>query len=285
LKQFLFLFIIFFAVSVSGDALKPEIEKPVVYVGENITITVNVKPGNEMEAFFQTEPEKIAVIDVSSKDKNSTVINLVPIDSGEIDVPELSLIIDGTNNKIEPFSITVKNRTDESDTNLRDIKGTVKIFEKDYSLLYIAGTLLLLSLIIFLLVKYLKKRKKIIESLPVKISPFEIAQNYIKRAQQKRKKGDYEAFVDLITIGLKDYMSLKQKTNYKEMTTFEVKKYLRQDALFAAGSNDILTLLKLGDRFKFADEELSDNDFDILINGFKSIVESAEKRGDENVSA
>ena len=67
-------------------------------------------------------------------------------------------------------------------------------------------------------------------------------------------------------------MSLLNRSNYTEMTTSEVRRKLKKDSLFSRFSEQILDILKLGDRFKFADEPLSETDFDKLIEGFVEIV-------------
>ncbi len=285
MKSFVALFIISVTFMVNGKIIEPKIEKRTFFLGEEIAVKIPVEPGKDMAAFFLSETEKVAVTDVTpSQDGTLTEIKVVTLQSGEIEIPEIDLTVDGRSFKIETAQLLVNKRTDESDMMLRDIKDTVKIFEKDHSLLWIAGTTLLLLLVAFLLWKFLKNRRKRIIETVVPVSPEEVARSYIKNALKKRDEGDYEAFVDLVTIGLRDYMSLKKKINYKEMTTFEIRRYLKKDDLFTRYSNDILTVLKLGDRFKFADEKLSEEDFDLLINGFKTIVESAEKMGEENVS-
>ncbi|HSW60505.1 MAG TPA: hypothetical protein VLJ60_06870, partial [bacterium] len=103
-----------------------------------------------------------------------------------------------------------------------------------------------------------------------------VAARFIKEAKEKRENGDNEAFVDLSTIGLKTYMSLISTLNYTEMTTSEVRRKLKKDTIFSSFNELITGILKLGDRFKFADDELSMRDLDKIIEGFISIVKEVE---------
>lgn len=268
------LFIFFLTVqTVLSQSLKPELVKESFHIGEEITVKVALSTENKVSASFAKETKEVAILGAKpDEDGLSVTVRIIALVNGEVNVPQIDLAIDGTVFNIEPFTVTSVSRTVENDTNLRDLKETVKIMEEDYTLLYVLAALLAISAIAFLLIKLRKRFTAKTVSMPVKVDPYEVAEGFIKEARSKRESGDNEAFVDISTLGLKTYMSLLNRSNYTEMTTSEVRRKLKKDSLFSRFSEQILDILKLGDRFKFADEPLSETDFDKLIEGFVEIV-------------
>ncbi|MBP5201840.1 hypothetical protein J6253_03780, partial [bacterium] len=215
-------------------------------------------------------------------EKDAVLLKIVVFKSGEIEIPEINIVSGGVSGTVEPFKITVQTRTEESDTELRGLRENAEIREKDYTLLYVAAALLLAAALVFAFIKLKKKfAKKAVEKVPV-VVPADVAKDFIKKAEAKRKDGDFESFTDLVTLGIKTYMSLKTHKNYVEMTTFEVKRALKRDHIFSENTDEILAILNLADRYKFADEPLKPEDFDSLIDGFRTFLKKKEAN---NVSA
>ena len=278
------IFIIFFLnFALFAESFTPEIQNSEVFIGDEVVVKVNIAPAENVTAAFDEDfaDAKIRKIE-STPEKDAVLLKIVVFKSGEVEIPEINISSGGVSGKIEAFSVDVKTRTEEGDTELRGLKENAAIKEKDYTLLYVAGALLLAAALIFAIVK-LKKRfaKKAEEKVP-EIIPADVAKEFIKKAEAKRKEGDFESFTDLVTLGLKTYMSLKTHKNYVEMTTFEVKRALKRDHIFSGDSEAVLAVLNLADRYKFADEPLKPEDFDSLIDGFKGFLKKKEA---DNVSA
>ena len=278
------IFIIFFlSFALFAESFTPEIQNSEVFIGDEIVIKVNIAPAENVTAAFDGDfaDAKIRKIE-STPEKDAVMLKIVVFKSGEVDIPEINITSGGVSGKIEAFSVDVKTRTEDADTELRGLKENAAILEKDYTLLYAAGALLLAAALIFAIFK-LKKRfaEKVEEKIP-EVVPSEVAKEFIRKAEAKRAEGDFESFTDLVTLGLKTYMSLRSHKNYVEMTTSEVKRALKRDHLFASDSESILLILKLADRYKFADEPLQPEDFDSLIDGFKEFLKKKEV---ENVPA
>ena len=272
------IFIIFFLnFALFAESFAPEIQNSEVFIGDEVVVKVNIAPAENVSAAFDGDfaDAKIRKVE-ATPEKDALLLKIVVFKSGKVEIPEINITSGGVSGKVEAFSIDVKTRTEDADTELRGLKENVAILEKDYTLLYAAGALLLAALLIFAIFK-LKKRfaKKVVEKIP-EVVPSEVAKEFIKKAEAKRAEGDYESFTDLVTLGLKTYMSLKTHKNYVEMTTSEVKRALKRDHLFASDSESILSILKLADRYKFADEPLKSEDFDSLIEGFKDFLKKKE---------
>ena len=277
-------FVIFFiSFAVFAESFAPEIQNSEIFLGDEVVVKVNLAPSENISATFGEKfaDAKIRKIE-ATPEKDAILLKIVIFKSGEVEIPEINITSGGVSGTVEPFKITVQARTEEADTELRGLKENAAITEKDYTLLYVLGALLLAAALIFALLK-LKKRfaKKAEEKVP-EVVPAEVAKEFIRKAETKRKEGDFESFTDLVTLGLKTYMSLKTHKNYVEMTTFEVKRALKRDHLFGSDSEAILAILNLADRYKFADEPLKPEDFDSLIDGFKDFLKKKEV---ENVPA
>ncbi|MBO4699305.1 hypothetical protein J5690_06815 [bacterium] len=272
------IFIIFFLnFALFAESFAPEIQNGEVFLGDEVIVKVNIVPAENVTAAFDGDfaDAKIRKIE-STPEKDAILLKIVVFKSGEVEIPEINITSGGVSGKIEAFSVDVKTRTEDADTELRGLKENAAIMEKDYTLFYVAVALLLAAALIFAFFK-LKKRfaKKVEEKIP-EVVPSEVAKEFIKKAEAKRAEGDFESFTDLVTLGLKTYMSLKTHKNYVEMTTSEVKRTLKRDHLFASDSEIILSILKLADRYKFADEPLRPEDFDSLIEGFKDFLKKKE---------
>lgn len=272
------IFIIFFLnFTLFAESFAPEILNSEVFLGDEISVKVKIQPSENISATFGEKfaDAKIRKIE-ATPEKDAVMLKIVVFKSGEVEIPEINITSGAVSGTIEPFKITVQTRTEESDTELRGLKENAAIKEKDYTLLYVTGALLLASALIFAIIK-LKKRfaKKIVEKIP-EVVPAEVAKEFITKAEAKRKEGDFESFTDLVTLGMKTYMSLKTHKNYVEMTTSEVKRALKRDHVFSGDAEAVLSILKLADRYKFADEPLKPEDFDSLIEGFKEFLKKKE---------
>jgi len=273
MKKIVFLIVLTVFFSLSAELLQPQIKEKNVAIGQQFSISVDIKPGEKINATLTSESESVAVVTArASKDKLKTELDLVALKSGDVEVPDVELNIDGKIHTIKSFKVSATENTTESDMQLRDIKKPVKIMEKDYMPLYVLGGGLLLVLLIILVFKLIKKFQKKVEEAPIVITSMDIAQKYLKMAREAKSAGDFENYVDHLTVGLRAYMSHRSKVNYAEMTTSEIRRSLRKDNNFKMFNERIIELLKLGDRFKFADEMLVEKDFDELYSGFEEIV-------------
>ncbi len=274
MKRIVALFFLIIFTTLSAEVIEPELTEKNFTIGQKFQIPVDIKPGEKLSAALTSKSDSVAIVSaVPSEDKLKTVVNLVALKSGETEIPDIELNVDGKIHTVKSFKVTVTENTAESDMNLRDIKKPVKIMEKDYTLLYVAGVLILAILIVLLIVFLIKKFQKKAVEVPVVVTSLDIANKYLKMARAAKASGDFESYVDHLTVGIRAYMSHKSSINYAEMTTSEVRRKLRKDNNFSKFNDKIIGLLRLGDRFKFADEMLKEEDFDELYNGFKEIVD------------
>ncbi len=273
----LFLFTLLFAKQVSVEFFDSNI-----HTGDALRIVVNKKTGKKVEAHFKTATNDFAISKVK-KLKNKIEITIVPLNSGKLTLPNIKLETEGKITEIKGKQENILPQTKESDLKLRPIKGLKKVMEKDYTLLYVFITILLFLILGFLIKKFILNRKKTTISEIYKKTPYEIAMEYYNRAFQALSKQDFEKFTDEITLGLKAYLEEKFNKHFLEMTTKEVNKTMKK--LNISKRSEVIELLKKGDAFKFAEENLKKDEFETMLKEMINIIDSLEKQENKSETA
>jgi len=276
MKHLLCLILLLPALLLAED-ITPQAEKKELFFGEPVVLTVPVRPGKELSAFPKSDDANFALVKTESAGEQIR-LTLSALETGTFKTPPLVLRVDGTEYGILPVELTVKPNTAESDTQLRDIKPPVKAYEPDYTLLWILGGLLILAALFYLFWRLSKRRRK--ESLiaVAQKTPYQLVMEYYRRAEQELRDMEFERFADTVTAGIRHYLELMKHRPFLEMTTSEVRKALKNTDLPAESADRIVTLLKNADRFKYADERFTTDDFSHLLAEFRAIVDTIEKQ-------
>ena len=96
------------------------------------------------------------------KTKKHIEIIVVPLNSGNLKLPDIELTIDGKKTIIKVKKEKVLPQTKPTDLRLKPIKPMKKVIEKDYRLIYLLAFILLLIFVVFIIKKLFLNRKKII---------------------------------------------------------------------------------------------------------------------------
>ncbi len=260
-----------------AEDITPQLEKKEVFFGEPVVLTVPVSPGKELSAFPKSDDANFALVKTEPAG-DQIKLTLSALEPGTLKTPPITLRVDSAELGIESVEVTVKPNTAESDTQLRDIKPPVKAYEPDYTLLWILGGLLLFAALFYLFWRLSKRRRK--ESLiaVAQKTPYQLVMEYYRRAEQELHDMEFERFADTVTAGIRHYLELMKHRPFLEMTTSEVRKALKNTDVPAESADRIVTLLKNADRFKYADERFTTDDFGLLLAEFRAIVDVIEKQ-------
>jgi len=258
----------------ANEILIPEALPESVAFGDAIEIVVQLNKENNTTADFESKSDKFSITDVLKKD-NKTIIKVSALETGELKIPKI-VVLNGTKQfSIESFSVTVVPNTTEQTKDIFDIKEPVKVYRSDYTLLYVFGIFLLVVIMVLLLRHFLKKEKKKQAVSVIVKTPHEIAMEYYKEAESFWKDGKLDPYVDRVTAGIRAYLEAKKREPFLEMTTKEVERSLKNHFVGEIKS-DIISLLKLGDSYKFADNALSKEAFEQMLPEFRKILEKIE---------
>lgn len=260
-----------------AEDITPKVEKSELFLGEPVVLTVPVKPGKEISAFPKADDANFAVVGAGPAGEQ-VQITLSAIETGALKTPPIILRVDGTEHAILPVEVTVKPNTAENDTKLRDIKPPVKAYEPDYTLLWLLAGLLLVAALFYLFWRLSKRRREQNLIAVAQKSPYQVALEYCRRAEQELRDMEYEKFADTVTAGIRHYLELMKHRPFLEMTTSEVKRALKNTDLPAATAEQVVALLKEADRFKYADERFSTEQFGKLLADMHAAVAAVEKQ-------
>ncbi|HSA34459.1 MAG TPA: hypothetical protein P5077_12105 [bacterium] len=276
MRNALFLMLLLPALLLAED-ITPRLEKKEIFLGEPVVLTVPVKPGKEMSAFPKAEDADFAVVGAGPAGEQ-VQITLSALETGALKTPPVILRVDGAEYAILPVELTVKPNTVESDTHLRDIKPPVKAYEPDHTLLWILGGIILIALLFYLFWRLSKRRRKQELIAVAQKTPYQVAMEYCRRAEQELRDMEFERFADTVTAGIRHYLELQKHRPFLEMTTSEVKRALKNTDLPPATAEQVVALLKEADRFKYADEHFTTDNFNRLLLEFRAIVDVVEKQ-------
>ncbi len=250
------------------------VEKDKVHLGETIVVTTPVNLEKEPTVTF-TKKSNSFFIRNKTLSEGKLSIEIVPLSTGSIEVPEMTIRSGKNDFRTGPIKVTVLANTKEGDQSIKEIKPLKKAFETDYLPLILPAVLLLLFLG-FLLLRWLKKRNGDEVITAPSLSPYELAMKTVTECEKLLQNCDFETFVDRTTGGLRLYLEGKSGKPYLEMTTSEVRRSLRRSSFSGEDSERTLHMLQIGDRFKFADENLSTEEFRKMLTLFEETVRSIE---------
>ncbi len=239
-------------------------------IGEQLKYNIKASfPANAYRVDWFTLPDSIAHFEVVDKgnvdsvtDNNITTlqrtITYTSFDSGRWNTPALSVNFTPANgNAINLFTdsiaVNVMYSAADSSGQLRDIKPIMEVTVTDYFWYYVAGSVLTLLLIIYLLWNYFKKRKPSVVSKANR-SAYDDAMAELEKLKQYdlQQKETVKIYHSRLSDIFREYTGRKQNKNLMNSTS--------SDVLIALSSfnldNDSITAtaaaLRTGDAVKFA---------------------------------
>jgi hypothetical protein len=250
-------------------------DKKDILIGEQVMVKVKATyaPNSFTINKWLIIPDSISHFDVIDVGKADTIsykddskaieqtITITSFDSGSRVFPSFDIQFQNSNDKLlqtlrtDSIPINVSYSPPDSTNQLRDIKPIIEVSITDYTWYYIAGGTLLLLLAVFLLRRYLKKRK--LKPLPVtdsKLSPFEEAMMELGKLDQydlqnaMGLKGYHSKLTDIF----KRYLGRKQNKNLDNRTTGDLLIKMSENGFLKENISILATALRCSDAVKFA---------------------------------
>ncbi len=270
------LFLILLPALLFAESVAPQPGEKEIFLGEPLILTVPVRPGKEISAALAEESANFSLIRTEPAGERIR-ITLSALETGALRTPPIVLRNDGAELRVEPVDVTVKPNTTESETQLRDIKPPAKAYEADHTLLWIVGGALAVAALFLLFWRLSKRRRKQVVIPVAQKTPYQLALEYRRRAEQQLQEMDYEAFADTVTAGLRHYLELVKHRPFLEMTTGEIRRALKKSDVAAEDAERIVAFLADADRFKYADEAFTSDRFSAFLDEFSRIVDKIER--------
>lgn len=286
----------------SDCIINASVDKNSVVVGDPVALNVVVRYQSQENCIIRDDINfgkfKLLNRDVKSESRDDQKIDtytfiLTPLELGEVSIPPIAVYTSvdaGYSEEESPLStqeikISVSGVIKEEQPQLKDILPPEKVYEHTYLLIYIIVGLLVFSAVIYLITRYLKKRrvsatKGIGEEISTPpISPYEEALIALKDLEEQRliTRSEYKQLYLRLTEILKRFVERFYGFGATEMTTYELTVYLLDHPQPNLNLDDVRGILSQADLVKFArfspEPEMAYRDF----NGVRDIIEKAAR--------
>lgn len=265
-----FLLALCFSFACRGQEISWKADRTSILIGQTVTCRLEMPVPADDASFTLTVPDSIPHFELvaapTQEDRPAKDFRrewvFTSFDSGSWILPAFPVLIrQGTGTKtIYTDSIRVDvlyDRTDSTGT-LRDIKTVIEVPVADYTWYYIAGGLLLLALLSWLVFRYFRRKKGLgSDAGDSRLSPYEELMNALDAlsAQPLRHRSDHVAWHAAMSGMVRRYSSRRSGTNRLSATTGDLLFDYGREGLDAEGLSMLAEILRTGDAVKFAKYE------------------------------
>jgi hypothetical protein len=302
LSTFVFLCVLSWAQEYSAKA---KLDSAHILIGDYLNVNLEVTAPNGKPVFIPQLDDKVlkeaeAPFDWIANSKFDTIfdndyytlkqtITITAFDSGSYAFPAIPVFDIDTNivAQTNPLFFEVYTIAVDTTAAIKDIKDIAKIpftfhelwmYVKEYSLFVLVG-LLVIGLIVYLVLRYLKK-KRAQKPLPVvkpkpKIKPHITALKELEKlrlkklCEQGRTKEYYSELIDIVRI----YMDGQWEIGAMEMVTSEIMEALKDTAIHEETLKKLHQALTIADLVKFAKYNPLPTDHDMAFKDCREFVE------------
>jgi hypothetical protein len=218
-------------------------------------------------------------------------LELLALEPGEQRLPAIRLRVvtqDGEVGIVRTSGRRIEVRShlgNEPDAQPRGATSPVPVFEEDYTLLWVLGSLaalLLAALIGFFVARWYKRRPKQAAPPPPPRPPWEVALEELAKISREKQKLIAEdkqvELVDRVSDVVRHYLGQRYDFNGLESTTDEVALRLKKVKLRGITHADVVALLSESDLAKFAKHQPDEAECDRLLESGKKIVTATTPR-------
>jgi len=291
--------------SLISQEVNLSLEPEKILIGEQAKLRFEISVDDglflSMPVFNETINEKIEILDYGTNDtlRNSTdntivITRTLTVTSWEEGFHAIAPFVfysvngaDTLNIETEPLLLEVEPFSIEEQTDLKDIKSIfsapVTLAELKY---YILGAVLL-GLLIWLLVRYLKTRKKapVAESIwekpdiPAHVAAISSLEEL--KSQQLWQNGKVKEYYSRLTDIIRHYLEKRFQINALEMTTSEIMEAVKQIPEIKPVRNTLESILVLADLVKFAKQVPSSTENEMSLDGAFELVNETKEEEEE----
>jgi hypothetical protein len=271
------LFILFsvcaFAQSVHVSA---KLDSTSMRIGEQIHLHLNATTPLHTQVLFPPIPDTIQKLEVVQRSAIDTAkaadgktityhqqVTITGFDSGYFVVEPFTFRFrkEGVNDydtlSTEAMLVQVMTVPVDTTQQIKDVKPPIEVpFTFRDALPYIIGGVILFA-IIYLLIRYFQKRKKVVPQVVVKKPKrpaHEIALEALKKIQEEKlwQQGFYKQYHSEVSDTVRTYIEHRFEINAMEYTTDETLDHLRNGLVPAEAKEKLRQMLQLADMVKFA---------------------------------
>jgi uncharacterized membrane protein len=279
---------------VSAQTINTTIDKKDILIGEHISYNIKIDlPSPEYKIFIQI-PDSIPHFDFIERGVATLNIKegrniweqkvvFTSFDSGTFNLSAFACTISHATLApktlfTDSFKINIGYMPTDSSGKPRDIKTIIEVEYFNWLWVIVAASILIFLLILFFVIRYLRKQKK---QLPA-IQSYQAYKEAIKSLDVLRKANEEgtistKEYHSKLAEVLKVYYSRASKQNILNKTTEEILDKLKFHALKAETASTTLEALQTGDAAKFAKYNPSFAENELALNYLRNTIEEIEK--------
>ena len=290
-----------FLFSYAQPTIKSAVNRQEILIGEQFTLKVEANFSPETHRLqWLSIPDSLQHFEVVNRSKLDSVYSnnqlsgvsqtfiLTSFDSGRWTLPSFKVGFEpvGTDKPYDYFTdsfpVTVAFSVSDTSSQLRDIKPIREVEVKNNLWYWIAGGILLLALVIYLI--WRSRQGKVQAPVPVvkrsSLSPYD-------EAMQELKKLEAQDFADPAIIRIvhtrigeiiRNYLTRRENDNYLNKTTGDVLIFLKQINVDSGLVTSTASTLRLGDAVKFAKYTPPPQETEQSISSAKTLIESIKQQ-------
>ena len=255
-------------------SIKTSVDRTKILIGQQIKYTVAASfPGNQYSITWLSVPDSFAHFEVVTRGRIDTLgsngmvtlkqmLTLTSFDSGVYAIPQLPVKLEPLANDsvfhlfTDSIPIAISFSPLDSTETFHDIKTIIEVKDEIPWWMWAgaAALLLLLATLVIYLVKYFRKRKKIVPLFNSKLSPFDEAMQSLGALQNEHllAKNDQKQYHSRLAAIFKLYLSRKMQQNVLNLTSSETLLLLDGTLLSKVDTALLAGVLRMSDAVKFA---------------------------------
>ncbi len=276
-------------------------DKKDILIGEQVSLKIKaiLPTGGGQLSKWITIPDSIPHFDIVETGKTDTVdykdnskaveqtIIFTSFDSGKWVFPSLPVEFSNASGdavqklQTDSIIINVSFSPPDSTNQLRDIKPIIKVSVTDYTLFYIIGAIVLLLIIIFLLIRYLKKNRKTKpERSASGLSPYDeaMAEITVLAKYNLVNADELKMYHIKLSAIFKNYLGRKQGKNLFNKTTGDFLIRMTENNMTPENVSNLATALRCADAVKFAKYLPLPNESEDCKQKIKEIINLTERK-------
>ena len=258
-----------------NPSVQTSVDKNNILIGEQVKITIKTSlPLNSSATNYSLHiPDSIPHFDIIDKGRADSIVYkdnskaieqsiiLTSFDSGRWKIPALRINIQPVKGDTaiqlftDPVPINVSYSPADSTNQLRDIKPVIEVTINDYLWYYIGGGILLLLIMIYLMTRYLKKRKqKTAVLITSKLSPYDEAMQELEKLKlhDLQKAEEIKLYHIKLSEIFKRYFGRKRNKNLLNRTTGDILINMTENNFSQENIATLAIALRYSDAVKFA---------------------------------
>ncbi len=284
----------------AAQAIHSSVDKKDILIGQQINYDLNISLPSQEYKVSMSLPDSIPHFDVIIKNAGDTVdkngkfswhqhITFTSFDSGSWTFPQLQYRINHLNTASQPlytdtFIVNVGYMPIDKSGNPRDIRTVIEVNFFDWFWIWVGAGILALLIILFFVIRYFVKKKKVVDPYKGKASAYDEALAALNDLRQKNKEQSLAVkdFYTMLSDVFKRYYGRTSGQDLMNQTSGDLLQKLKGYQLNAEAAASATQALQTSDAVKFAKYHPTFIENEAALDYVKNTIEETERSLKQN---